>query len=212
MNYIRIYSKWLLNRPHNNTSSAKKVVVFDLRVKRLEKYYYPLIIAFDNDDYSIFIRNRPAFIGSFLNTGSFIAQSKNITVSYRLPEEDDVIYFYDADKTSISASKQIRVRVDALAREATGESAIIAPYPMSPLFYQLHYKEAMQNLRYRSQRKMKAFFSGNLHRHSYTRPITGDYFKKVNRVEIIETLCSHLGPTEVSKLESLYIFNQHNGE
>jgi hypothetical protein len=110
----------------------------------------------------------------------------------------DSVYVYDrfAPENNQQWSKEVKIDCNVWGVKSNDKNWLIAPFPMSPKQYLYGRQNMVHDFRSR-EKKFKIIFSGNTDKKSYTNPIIDDFFNKINRYEIIQTVKNHLSNEEL---------------
>ncbi len=193
-NYQR--GKDLYQQLKSNTFDAQKpAVFFDIKDKRVESYYYPVLYFFEAAGYQLILKPSTAFLGSFERYASYLTDL-HIYLSSKAPVPINTIYISDTQKVPLQGFKKyIYLSLNAFSEKKSDDAYLMFPFPMHPNAYGQNYVKDLPELRLQ-KRNRRIFFSGNLHKESYTHPVIKDFFKKENRYEILKTLEAQLTEEE----------------
>ncbi len=207
LNKVNLAWKLLLNYTSNLTyylgkpkTVGKPKVIFDLNDRRVEPYYFLLIYSFHKAGFNVVIRNSFMFIANIRKTGHFLFELPRLIIKlfpYKNIQPEDIIITDKIEKVNkYTAQKKIHISFDVYSSKLKHEAFITMPFFMSPNQYIYGYDKEIKDLR-KSERKMKIFFSGNQNKINYTHSIFQDFFKIMNRIEILNTLKNTLTPDEI---------------
>lgn len=195
----------------NSYISSKKAqgdkplyVFFDLNSCRTEIYYYALIFSFYEAGYTIFLRHDFMFIGNCFKAGKRIFEFSTLRIRYRLPQKLQRACILVSDHTNRASGKRwkkvVDISFDVYSEKHPQKANVCMPFPMSPGQYISGRFRQVETLR-TSDRKMRIFFSGNQDREAYDHPVFRDFFQKLSRVAVIDTLVKGLSPEEIAIVE-----------
>lgn len=191
----RIAQDLKANFRQNLIDVQKKKVHFKLYDKRLETYYYPLIFFFHEAGYQVFLENKNGFLGSFFNYDKYLKNLKNIVIG--IPTEIEKTIFITDQKVTKTNNylKTIELSLNAFARQTYPFPYLLFPYPMHPNTYGQKYFEKLSEIR-TITKKTGIFFSGNMLKEAYHHSVFQDFFKVLDRFEILNVLDKGLQENE----------------
>lgn len=179
---------------------GKPKVIFDLKDRRVEPYYFLLVYSFHEAGFNIVLKHSFMFIANIRKLGQFLFKLPQLTIKlepYRGLNSDDIIITDKMESsTKITAKKKVYISFDVYSSKPKHQSFITMPFFMSPNQYIHGYDRKVESLR-NSEKKMKVFFSGNQHKTSYDDAIFKDFFKLMSRIEVLDTLKNTLTPNEI---------------
>ncbi len=199
-NYGSILIDDLNKKLTNQPFISNKKVVFDLKDIRLSAYYFHVIHAFHLAGYQILIKHNLLFLANCLKADRFIFHFNSVRIGYLLSSYivDEWIYIYDrfVNPNRFRWKKKILISCDVYSSKPIDKDWIQIPFSMAPHNYLSRKFESVYNLR-GNTRTIKLFFSGNLDEKSYRRPIFQDFFKILDRVDVINTVKASLCSDEL---------------
>lgn len=197
-NYIRNIKCYLSSE--KKPSIEAPLVFFDLTSRRTELYYYSLIFSFHEAGYAIFLKHNFMFIGNCLKAGRQIFKISRLKIGFNVPNNKRPKSIFVSDYPSKYINdrwkKVLNINFNVYSQKNNEQSYITMPFPMSPGQYISGRFRQVEALR-TSDRKMRIFFSGNQDREAYDHPIFRDFFQKLSRIAVIDTLVKGLSRQEI---------------
>lgn len=187
--------------------TATKFVFFDLKDIRLGPYYYSLIFAFHNSGFQIFINNNFWFIGNCTKVAREIFRLSNVKIVYYIPEGISQLQCWYVHDRFVSRPlkgkwlKYIRINTDVYSPKPVGQFYTYMPFPISPHLYVNGIYQKINEFRLLKS-NTRVFFSGNLDKEAYKQAIFNDFFKKIDRVTLVDVLIEQLNEDEIIIVES----------
>ncbi|MCC5931179.1 MAG: hypothetical protein JJU28_18165 [Cyclobacteriaceae bacterium] len=203
-NYISILKLQIYK---SNNYRGSLIVLFDLNDVRLGPYYYSLVFAFHKFGFQVFIKNNIRFIANCTKVSRDLFRLPNVKIVNRLPTgipQMKCWYFHDRFVNRPQQGKwlrNIKILTDVYSPKPVGQSYTTMPFPISPHLYITGEYNQIYKLRF-SKKTTRVFFSGYLEKEAYMHPIFKDFFKKLDRVTLIETLKEHLSSDEIITIHS----------
>lgn len=213
-----IFNYFALYQTYRNSSQGHQIgnksVYVNLDDRRIGHYYYILLFFLEQAGYNIFLKYNFWFIANCMNQDKFIFSLKRLKIISTLKPSQDLIYIYDqrAQKRfpePLAFQKNIEISPDIFSYTENDPHALSIPFGMHPYMYHFGYFKQIPLLR-RNKRKMRIFFSGNLKREAYDDAIFKNFFKKMNRIEMIHTLKVELAEAECLLLNHPIDFSQED--
>lgn len=191
-NYQALKSKVQANQLNDTNSS----VFFYLTDINQEPYYYPIIFSFHEAGYNIFIGNCIRFIGNSFGPAKLIYELPRLLITNK-PNPQTTLLITDNKKVidKIRVGRK-RILLNPKAFQHPVNEKNILPYPMHPNAYHNRYFLKLKDLR-NNKRERRVLFSGNTNPKAYQNPVIDQYFKKISRVEVINTLVHTLNAAEL---------------
>ena len=182
------------------TSGSKPKVIFDLKDRRVEPYYFLMIYSFHEAGFHVVLRHDFMFIANIRKSGHFLFKLPNLTIRFNVSKdinpEDIIITDKEGWYSKNKAQKNIHISFDVYSSKPKHQFFTTIPFFMSPDQYIYGYFRAIKTLR-NSEKKMKVFFSGNQNKTSYDNSIFQDFFNLMSRIEVLDTLKNTLTPNEI---------------
>ena len=170
-----------------------KTVFFYLRDFRNEPYYFPIFFAFKQQGYLIYLTVSVEFIANTFGGLADIFRWKNLRLGMKQNRDAFLLITDDEDfYKSYKKSKKILLKAFLFDRVAPN----LLPFPMHPNMYTSGQFKRLEDIRARP-RNQRIFFSGNTSEEAYSNKIFANYFKMLNRVEVIDSLINNLGTNEL---------------
>lgn len=199
LNLLKVLASNLSNnivsyiKSNHNFEYNEKQVYFYLRDYRNEPYYYPILFFFKQRGFRIFLKVNMEFLANTFGCLSEIFRWKNLRLSTPNRKEDcllitdDELFFnnYSTDKRILLK----RFKFDEMKNN-------LLPFPMHPNIYSKGLYREVKDIR-EKERSIRIIFSGNTAESAYSNKIFKEYFKILNRIEIIDSIISELGPNEL---------------
>jgi hypothetical protein len=188
-----MYFKTLKNQPRKNA----KTIVFDLHQHSLGAYYYGLIYFFEQNGYNVILKNNFWFIANCIwkDRSQLIFNHSTVKIKSLISKKTEKIYFFDNPTNNERQYYQKSVQIDWNIFSPHQSPSVVMPFPMHPMVYELNKNQDLKALSTKT-RKIRLYFAGNLTPKIYKTPIITDFFKILNRVEIIQTLLTELKESE----------------
>lgn len=201
-NYVRNIKSYLKAREKLRPEAP--MVFFDLQSRRTEPYYFVLIFSFHEAGYTIFLKHDFMFIGNCFKAGRQIFKLSRLKISYSLPEnlrqESILISDHPIKHSEKRWKKVVTIDFDVYSEKDTNSAHLTMPFHMSPEQYisgRFRQIDALRN----SVRTIRIFFSGNQDREVYSHPIFDNFFHKLNRIQLLDTLTDGLEDDEIMLIE-----------
>lgn len=196
VNYVSVLiSYYTRSREH---SKYEKIVVLNLKKIDRERNYAQLIFFFSECGYRVILIHRSLFLGNMVTYGKPIVSLTNVILKLAVPDNmDSATYFYDTEGNEhFHYHKKIYISDDVFRINKKLSDLELVPFPMIPrLYYEGHYRlvESLRN----TSKSFKIYFSGNQKKSDYDSSVFKTYFRKLNRIEVIETLKEKLNPDDL---------------
>ena len=202
-NYYKIVRKNIAK--NNQHDTQKSTVLFDFTNLGIIPYQYALINYFSIAGYNILVIKNKLWIGSFDHYSSFLVDIPQLNFTHKFSNKaSEIIYITDRNKVWKNKvwKKYLYLNCDIFSLETCQwQTTLVMPYPMHPNAYGL--KTYLEIHKYReSKREVKLFFSGNQNQVSYRQNVFKEFFKKMNRIEILDTLVKALLPSEIAIVQN----------
>lgn len=179
----------------NKINATKSFVYFDLRDKRIENYYFPLIFFFHEAGYQIFLENKNRFLSSFYKYNKYLKLLDNIVLDRPKQDEKTIFITDQKPKENDKYFRSIKLNLNVFSRNKLNEPYFLFPYPMHPQVYGERYFDRINEFR-NIEKKTGVFFSGNTFKEAYHHPIFKDFFKILDRHEVLKVLDEELSEKE----------------
>lgn len=146
--------------------------------------------------------NNIKFIANCVKNDRFMFALTNVNICYQTSpsQPSEWIYLYDRFVTPLQKSwlKSVFINCDVHS-ERPDCDWVQAPFSMAPHQYIQGFYKKVKDLR-NARRNFKLLFSGNLDIDSYSNQIFKDFFKVLNRIEVIETVTRYLHKNVINQL------------
>jgi hypothetical protein len=212
INYVKIITSYFLNK--DQVDPGKNIAFFDLNDRRPGRYYYTLMVFFKECGYQVVLKHNFWFIANCLTFDALIFKIKGIRIQFAAPNHPSALYIFDKKapkEATPRASRSVGLDFDIYSPKKNFPAFLTLPYVMHPLMYHLQKHKQLKSLRTQA-RKFRASFSGNTENQAYSAPIIKDFFKKINRFEVIKTLKENLREKEFVIIDAAGQIQQHSGK
>ena len=201
-NYL--YNIFSYIRPKKELHHEAPMVLFNLHSRRTEPYYYALIFSFHEAGYVVILKHNFMFIGNCFKAGRQIFKLPRLKISCNLSKNIRQECILVSDHLDKHLEKQwkkvVNIDFDVYSQKDTNSAWLTMPFHMSPEQYSSSRFRKTDSLR-DSERIMRIFFSGNQDREAYNHPVIKDFFHKLSRIQIVDTLIDTLTNDELVLIE-----------
>ena len=199
LNYIKALPSYFLTR--KSSEGDKGLIIFNFRQIDRDRNYAQFAYFFDRYGYQIIMVHHPLLIGNMPIYSRYILSLPNLLLRFSLPENKRAIYFFDtiSDRTD-KYHKSIYVSDDIYGDSFRIDN--LSPYPMIPRLYFEGMTDEIYQLR-ETKKNHRIYFSGNQKRGIYDSTEFCSFFKKLNRIMIVEALKANLSNSQLEIVEDI---------